>query len=282
MLRFANQPKTTGTGRPTRDGHNSDGDPIRVEFYDPATDRTIDSDADVTLTLELGSGRGKLVGGTAKAVGGVATFADLSIDTPGLYTLRASSDGDKDTPVSHGFMVADTVETCDGPDCSFTETAGGHTYTTTPQKSRVGARWASSVNLPGVRVSSDFDPFGYPDARQPNAIWYSYDDGDTRSAKTVEIFIHKSLVDQTDHNDPSEYRVTYSSPVPFTDRTGDMAKPDPWDDGPSTYFGTTWFTGLLPDCDPHDPVAPCVMKWADDGGNRVATVLTPPGDPFIR
>ena len=90
------------------------------------------------------------------------------------------------------------------------------------------------------------------------------------------------IVDQTPDNDPSQYRVCYSSPVPFTDRTGDLARPDPWDDGPSAYFGTTWFTGLLPDCDENDPVAPCVVKWTDDGGNRVATILTPPGDPFIR
>jgi hypothetical protein len=282
MLRFANQPKTTGTGRPTRDGHNSDGDAIRVEMYDPATGRTVDTDSDVTLTLRLGSARGKLTGGTAKAVGGIATFSDLSIDAPGLYTLEASSSGDDDTTVSQGFMVADTVDTCTGPDCSFTETRDGHTYTTIPQQSQVGATWASSINLPGVRVSCDFGQFKYSDERQPNAIWYSYDDGDTRSAKVTEIVIQKALVDQTQDNDPSQYRVCYSSPIPFIDRTGAQAEPDPWHDGPSAYFGTTWFTGLLPDCDPQDPVAPCVMRWADDNGNRVATVLTPPGDPFIR
>jgi hypothetical protein len=282
MLRFGNQPKTTGTGRPTRDGHNSEGDPIRVEFYDPATKRILDSDAEVTLTLERGSDRGKLVGGTAQAVGGVATFANLSIDTPGLYTLKATSTADKDTTVSQGFMVADTVDICNGPGCSFKETTnGGHTYTTTPAQGSAGARWASSVNLPGVRMSSE--SLGYSDARQPNAIWYSYDDGDTLSAKEIEIFIDKSLVDQTEHNELSAYRITYSSPVPFTDRSGGLAKPDPSDgDGPSAYFGTTWYIGLLPDCDEHDPVAPCVVKWSDDGGNRIATVLTPPGDPFIR
>ena len=282
MLRFANQPKTTRTRRLTRDGRDSEGDAIRVEIYDPVTGKTIDTDVEVTLTLRLGSGRGDLSGGTATAVGGVATFADLSIDTPGLFTLEASSAGDKDTTVSQGFMVADTVETCTGPDCSFTETKGDHTYTTTPQQSRLGAEWASAAHLPGVKVSCDFDPFFYSDDRQPNAIWYSYDDEDTQSAKEIQIVIHKSLVDQTPDNAPSDYRVAYSSPVRFTDRTGSPAREDPWPDGPSAYFGTTWFTGLLPDCDPQDPVAPCVLKWADDGGNRVATVLTPPGDPFIR
>jgi hypothetical protein len=282
MLRFANQPNTTGTGRLTRDGRDSAGDPIRVEFYDPATNQTVDTDAEVTLSLGIGSARGNLNGATAQAVGGIASFPDLSIDMPGLYTLKASSGDDSDTPLSNGFMVADTVATCDGPDCSFVEAKDGHTYTTTPERAVAGAEWAAAINLPGVRVSCEFAPFDYRDARQPNAIWYSYDDADTRSSKVIEIVIDKALVDQTPDNDPSEYRVCYSSPVRFTDRTGDLARPDPWDDGPSAYFGTTWFTGLLPDCDEHDPVAPCVLKWTDDGGNRVATILTPPGDPFIR
>lgn len=282
MLRFVNQPRTTGTGRPTRDGHDSAGEAIRVEIYDPATNRTVDTDADVTLTLGLGSARGKLIGGTAKAVAGVATFPDLSIDTPGLYTLKASSAADSDTPLSDGFMVADTIATCDGPDCSFTETREPHTYTATPEKGSAGASWASSVNLPGVRISCDFAPFDYPDERQPNAIWYSYDDGDTQSPKTIVIVIDKAIVDKTPDNGTSDYRVCYSSPVPFTDRSGELAKPDPWDDGPSVYFGTTWFTGLLPDCDPNDPVAPCVVSWTDDGGNRVGTFLAPPGDPSFR
>jgi hypothetical protein len=282
MLRFANQPRTTGTGRPTRDGHDSTGEAIRVEIYDPATNRTVDTDADVTLTLGLGSARGKLIGGTAKAVAGVATFTDLSIDTPGLYTLKASSAADSDTPLSDGFMVADSVATCDGPGCSFTETREPHTYTATPEQGSAGARWASSVNLPGVRISCDFAPFDYPDERQPNAIWYSYDDGDTRSPKKIVIVIDKAIVGETQDNGTSEYRVCYSSPVPFTDRTGELARPDPWEDGPSAYFGTTWFTGLLPDCDEKDPVAPCVLSWTDDGGNRVGTFLAPPGDPSFR
>ena len=96
------------------------------------------------------------------------------------------------------------------------------------------------------------------------------------------IVIDRAVVDNTPNNDPSEYRICYSSPVPFIDSTGEPAKPDPWQDGPSAYFGTTWFTGLLPDCDPNDPVAPCVLKWTDDGGNRVGTFLTPPGDPSYR
>jgi hypothetical protein len=282
MLRFANQPNTTQTARPTRDGHNSVGEAIRVEIFDPDTNQTVDTDAAVTLTLRSDAGRGKLTGGVADAVAGVASFPDLSIDTPGLYTLEASSSAAEDTPVSEQFMVADTVGTCDGPDCSFAETRDGHTYTTTPERGSEGAKWAVTLNLPGLRVSCDFAPYDYPDSRQPNAIWYSYDDGETRSPKVIEIVIDRAIVDQTPDNDPSAYRIGYSAPVPFTDRNGNLAQPDPWDDGPSAYFGTTWFTGLLPDCDPNDPVAPCVLKWTDDGGNRVGTFLAPPGDPSFR
>jgi hypothetical protein len=282
MLRFANQPNTTETGRPIRDGHGSTGDAIRVEIYDPTTNQTVDTDEAVTLNLGSTAERGTLTGGESKAVAGVAGFPDLSIDSPGAFRLEASSPATADTPVSDQFMVADTVTTCDGPDCSFTDTSDGHTYTTTPVQGSTGAVWASSVNLPGVRMSCEFAPFDYPESRQPNAIWYSYDDADTRSPKTSVIVIDRAVVDGTPDNDASQYRVCYSSPMPFTDRTGDMARPDPWDDGPSAYFGTTWFTGLLPDCDEKDPVAPCVLRWTDENGNRVATILTPPGDPMIR
>jgi hypothetical protein len=282
MLRFANQPNTTGTGQSIRDGHGSSGDAIRVEIYDPATNEPIDTDAAVTLILGSNAPRGTLIGGEANAVAGVATFPDLSIDTPGPFKLEASSPATSHTPVSDQFMVADTVATCDGPECSFTETQDQNTYTTTPVQGSAGAEWASSLNLPGVRVSCEFAPFDYPESRQPNAIWYSYDDGETMSPKTNVIVINQSVVDQTPDNDPSDYRVCYSSPVPFTDLNGELAQPDPWDDGPSAYFGTTWFTGLLPDCDEGDPVAPCVLKWTDENGNRVGTILTPPGDPMIR
>ena len=75
MLRFANQPRTTATGRPTRDGRDSVGEAIRVEIYDPATNKTVETDAEVTLSLGLGSTRGTLIGGTAQLA---ALTGDLS------------------------------------------------------------------------------------------------------------------------------------------------------------------------------------------------------------
>lgn len=288
-LRFANQPTTTRTAATITDGFASSGDPIAVEIYDPATGAVVDSDATVTLAPEQNPAGGTLSGGSADAVAGTATFPALSLDRPGPYTLKASSPAAVNEPVSDLFMVSDTVETCSGPGCSFNVPQGPNSYTTTPDRGANGATFAASLNLPGLRISCDFAPFSYPDSRQPNAVWYVYDDGNTASGKTNVIVIDKAIVQATPENGASFYRVCYTSPIPFTSRTGDPAPPDPWTTpdggqvGPSVYFGTTWYTGLLPDCDKKRPVAPCVVSWTgDSGGNRLGTFLTPPGDPGYR
>jgi hypothetical protein len=293
-LRFASQPNTTETGALIRDGHDSTGNPVKVEIYDPGTGLTVSSTAAVTLTLQSNPAGGTLSGGSANAVGGVAKFPSLSIGTPGPYTLKASSPAASNAPVSDDFNIANTVATCAGAGCTFTDTQGQNSYKTKPQQGTAGATWASSLNLPGLKVSCNFAPFNYPESRQPNAVWFIYDDGSTGSAKLNTIVIDKTIVQETPENGTSKYRVCYSSPDPFKDRTGHWAQPDPWSNGPSAYFGGTWFTGLLPDCshahDAHDndrhssssPVAPCVLKWTAKNGDRIGTFLTPPGDPTYR
>lgn len=280
LLRFANQPNTTRTAAVVKDGFDSTGSAIRVEIYDPGTGLTVDSDATVTLAPDTNPAGGTLTGGEINASAGVATFPTLSLDTPGSYTLKASSPAASNTPVSNRFMVSDTIETCAGAGCSFTLPEGQNTYTTTPKKGSTGATFVASLNLPGLRISCDFGPFDYPDARQPNAVWYVYDDGNTSSVKTNKIVIDKAIVQVTPENGASKYRVCFTSPERFTDRTGASAPEDPWTDGPTTYFGETWYTGLLPDCANKNPVAPCVLGWTgDSAGDRVGTFLTPPGDP---
>ncbi len=290
QLRFANQPNTTRTGALIKDGFGSSGNTIKVEIYDPGTGLVVDSDAAVTLTADSNPAGGTLSGGSVNASSGVASFPALSLDKPGPYTLKASSPAASNTPVSGQFMVSDTVATCSGNGCSFTVPGGDNTYTTTPKRGSNGATFATSLNLPGLRVSCDFGPFDYPDSRQPNSVWYVYDDGNTGSGKTNVIIIDKAVVQATSENGASFYRVCYTSPDAFTDRTGQPAPADPWTTpnaagqvGPSVYFGTTWYTGLLPDCAKKNPVAPCVVSWTgDSGGNRMGTFLTPPGDPGYR
>jgi hypothetical protein len=290
LLRFANEPATTETGTPITDGHAGTGDPISIEIFDSLTGLVVNVNAAVTLALTgPNPAGGALSGGSGNATAGVASFPTLSIDTGGPYTLRASSPVAPNNPTKD-VMISDTVEECESADCSFTETQPLTSYTTTPNQGTAGADWATSLNLSGLKISCDFAPFNYPDEeRQPNGVWYVYDDGQAGSVKTNVIFIDKEFVQITADNGTSKYRICYTSPVQFKDRTGNLAQPDPWttpdengDVGPSTYFGETWFTGLLPDCAKKNPVAPCVVNWTGTGGNRIGTFLTPPGDPGYR
>ena len=119
-LRFANQPNTTRTGDTITDGYDSSGSGIAVEIYDPGTGQTVDSDANVTLTLSHNPAGGTLSGGGATAaVHGTATFSNLSIDTAGPYRLRATSPAAADPVDSDLFMVSDTVTECSGSGCNF-------------------------------------------------------------------------------------------------------------------------------------------------------------------
>jgi hypothetical protein len=284
LLRFANQPNTTLTDAVIKDGFG-EGNPIRVEIYDAKTGVTVDWNAAVTLTLgfkPLGSTATLTGGGPVNAVAGVATFPALKVDVPGAYKLMASSPAASNTPLSGRFMVSTTVDECNGPGCFFTEDQGDNSYTTTPKNGTAGADWATTLNLPGLRISCEFAPFNYSDLRQPNAVWYVYDDGAT-SPKTNVIVIDKAIVQVTPENGASKYRVCYTSPVRFRDRTGNLAQPDPWPDGPSAFFGETWYTGLLPDCAKKNPALPCSLGFVgNSAGDRVGTFLTPPGDPSYR
>lgn len=284
LLRFANQPGTTKTGSTITSAFNSTGNPIKVEIYDPGTGQTVDSDANVTLTLSYKPSGGTLTGGSATAaVAGVATFSNLSINLAGPYKLRASSPAASNTPDSNQFMVSDTVTECSGTGCAFQQQTTETTFKVTPKKGTQGADFVASVNLSGIRISCDFAPFNYPDSRQPNTIWYQYDDGTAGSTKTNTIVIDKAYVQITAENGASKYRICYTSPVPFKDRTGGWAQADPWSDGPSAYFGETWYTGLLADCTGSKPVVPCSLGFTGAGsGDRVGTFLTPAGDPGFR
>ncbi len=280
LLRFADQPGTTQTGQLIRSGFDSTGASISVEIYDPTTGLTVDSSASVTLAQV--PDQGTLTGATETASAGVATFSTLSLDLAGRYVLRASSPAAGNTPNSDAFMVADTIEECTSADCSFEQTLDESSYTTTPNRIKAGATFVSSLNLPGLVISCAGAPYNYPDSRQPNTVWYEYDDGGT-SAKTNLIVIDKLTVQQTPENGASAYRVCYSSPDRFTDRLGN---PAPEDQAVTDYFGgtTTWYTGLLPDCgNKKKPQLPCVVNWTgDSGGARLGTFLTPPGDPVYR
>jgi hypothetical protein len=284
QLRFVAQPNTTQTGSVIRTGFDSTGDPIQVEFYDPATGDRVSVGGPVTLSLAYNPAGATLTGGgTVSASKGVATFSNLRLNRDGAYKLRATSPAASNQAVTDIFVVADQLDLCDGTSCGFSALkADGNTYSTTPTTGTKGASYAASLNLGGLVVSCDFEPYNYPDDRQPNAVFVDYDDGGV-SEKTIRILIGKKTVQATPDNAASAYRVCYASPDPFHDINGDWAPADTSDNGPSEYFGEIWYVGLLPDCSNQGPVAPCVLSWtASAGGDRLGVFLAPAGDPIYR
>ena len=284
QLRFANQPNTTKTNNVIKDGYNSTGTALQVEIFDPETEDVVNTTENVEMSIETNPGGGTLAGDVVAAVNGTATFSDLTIDTAGIpYKLQAASDVATNTPKTGPFTVADTVAKCTGPGCKFNQAGGGITYTTTPKTGANGATFVASLNLANVRIDCEFAPYNYKADRQPNSVWFVYNDGTTKSYKTNVIVIPANVVKVTSDNAASKYRVCYSSPIKFKDRNGNFAPKDTRPGNPSSYFGVDWYTGLLPDCAKKDPTPPCVVSWTGaSGGNRVGTFLTPPGDPGFR
>ena len=286
QLRFANQPNTTKTLDVIKDGYNSTGSPLGVQIFDPETNAVVSTTEDVVISIGTNkAGTVALAGDVVAAVNGTATFSALTIDKAGTpYTLKAESDVATNTDETGNFTVADTVAKCNGAGCKFNQASGGVSYTTTPTTGKNGATFVASLNVPNLRIDCDFAPYNYPASRQPNSVWFLYDDGPSNnSAKTNVIVIPGNIVKITPENGASKYRVCYSSPLRFRDRNGNLAPLDNTRTGnPTAYFGVNWYTGLLPDCAKKNPVPPCVVKWVGSGPDRVGTFLTPPGDPGFR
>ena len=74
--------------------------------------------------------------------------------------------------------------------------------------------------------------------------------------------VPKALDHQTPENGAGNREVCYASPIPFQDQTG-----------------ATVNQGLLPDCDPEAPVAPCVALRAKDSADLVLAIRVPSNDP---
>ena len=88
-------PNTTKThGNLIKSGYDSTGNPISVKIVDKNSGQIVDSNATVTLSLAFNPAGGSLSNGSVAAVAGVATFPDLSIDTPGPYKLQGQQPGD--------------------------------------------------------------------------------------------------------------------------------------------------------------------------------------------
>ncbi len=159
---------------------------ISVKIVDPNSGQTVDSNANVTLALAStrraapewrrdGSGRRR------------GHIPRLSIGRRGRTSSARAALSHRTRRVEpvHGFGHRHRMR--EGR-VALHGAEAENSYTVTPKKG-TPARTTSPPESPGLNISCDFAPYNYPASRQPNSVWYVYDDGPTSRSKTNVIVI---------------------------------------------------------------------------------------------
>jgi hypothetical protein len=246
------------------------GPGVQVEVVDGTGSRVTSATASVTVALGPSVGLGTLHGTvTVSASAGVASFANLSIDKPGTYTLRASSAG-LSAATSDAFRIDQVVVACvEDVTCSATLANGTTTFDVTAL-GNAGTDAGVLILDNGIGVA--IDCVGYDElTATPTVI-----EGPDR-AKTVTSTIDKRTMNSLPNNGASFLQMCFGAPFTFATRpgatlTGVDTNGDSIDD---------FFYGLLPDCG----TAPCVSsRNKTKAGDGVIVTQAPAGsqDPAYR
>jgi hypothetical protein len=246
------------------------GPSVQVEVVDGSGNRFTSATASITMTLGPSVGLGALHGTvTVSASAGVASFANLSIDKPGTYTLRASSAG-LASATSNAFRVDQVAVACvEDVTCSATLANGTTTFdVTAPGNAGTDAGVLILDNGIGVPI----DCAGYDELTAvPTVI-----DGPNR-AKTVTSTIDKRTMNASPNNGVSFLQMCFGAPYAFATRPG--TTPTGFDTNGDSI--DDFFYGLLPDCG----TAPCVSsRNKTKAGDGVIVTQAPAGsqDPAYR
>lgn len=280
-LAFTGPPASTAINTPISAGFNSQGGPVTVEVLDASgqlitNSAATSSTAAVTVQIEPNSnpGGGSLSGTTTEnAVGGIASFSDLTIDKPGIgYALIASSPGITSTiPPLPFFTIWGSLNNCPGNSCSAassTRTTTGTVATSSATSTEVlGATLGGVSYSCGGTYNPVSDPFSFDLFNASGAF--------QNVQFSASLDISKSLVQSSGRTSASAWQMCYASTSPFATVLG-----GPQTDGTTTIGGVTYYTGLLPNCG-NTPVAPCVMARSKNGGDVLVTFLAS-GDPVVK
>lgn len=269
------EPASTTVSSPILTGPDSTGGPVAVEVLGTSSQLVTTSDASITLSLLGGASGAKLSGGTATAVGGIAAFSDLKVNTaaPG-YQLEATSPGISASPpaplsdVSSAFTIYDSMQPCvKGTSCS---TTGSSSKTTTSATANTGGGYLG-LGFGGVSLTCS----GYTSVSSVVTYDVLSSSGASQSSvvSTVTLEIAKSLVQSSGHPGASSWQICYGSPTQFPVVSGTG--------GTTTIGGQTWYTGLLQSCS-NTPVAPCVLAQNKDNAGDVVVTFLATGDPVYR
>jgi hypothetical protein len=245
--------------------------PVKVEVLDawgqPVTNSTAAITVAITSTANPGSGT--LSGTTTvDAIGGVASFSDLSINQPGIgYRLTATSNGMSPATSGH-FTIWSSIQQCSTAPCSASASSATTSGTATTSS-------ANPTQFLGTGIGGG--SYSCPGTYQPVSDPFSFDvvsgsGGMGQGGQfDVTLRIDKSLVKSSGHPGASSWQICYASTSSFAPRSGNP--------GTATIGDVSFFTGLLPDCS-KTPVAPCVQaRHKDNAGDVIVTFLAS-GDPL--
>jgi hypothetical protein len=244
-LAFDQQPTDTIAGQAINSALLPTGVTVRVE--DSADQLVTISSASVAIAI--GSGPGNLFGTSpVSAVGGIATFTDLAIDTSGTYTLVASS-----TPLtpatSASFDISGVASKCDQSPCGVA--TGLHATQDDVTVGTASVPVGPCVGVCFVSIDEGTGDFCGGTCTGNTIIFAPPANQDDIATITIEIF--KSLLP----GNLSSVRV-----FKFADGV----------------------TTELFDCPSPDPTVgvPCVADRSHvAGGNGLFTILLGVGDPFL-
>jgi hypothetical protein len=246
--------------------------PVKVEVLDAWGRLVTSSNAAITIaiTSTANPGSGTLSGTTTvDAIGGVASFSDLSINQPGIgYRLTATSYGMSSVTSDH-FDIWGSLQQCSTTPCSASASSATTSGTATTSSADSTQFLAAGIGGSSYTCAGTYQPVSDP---------FSFDvvsgSGDNQPGAqfTVTLQIDKSLVKSSGHPGASSWQVCYASMSPFTAQPGTA--------GTATIGDVTFFTGLLPSCCSKTPGAPCVQaRHKDKAGDVIITFLAS-GDPL--
>ncbi len=275
-LAFTTDGQPTGTTVNTKITSSFDAPgagPVKVEVLDASGQLVTNSKAAVTvaITSTANPGSGTLSGTTTvNASGGVASFADLSINQPGIgYRLTATGYGMNPATSAH-FTIWGALQQCSTTPCSASASSATTSGTVTTSS-------AASTQFLGTGIGGG--SYSCAGTYQPVSDPFSFDvvsgSGDMQPGAqfAVTFRIDKSLVLSSGHRGASSWQICYASMSPFT------ARPDT--SGTATIGDVTFDTGLLPDCS-KTPVAPCVQARHKGKAGDVIVTFVASGDPIGR
>lgn len=270
-LRFAAQPQDARVDEHiTAADFDPTGPPVQVEVLDGSGARVVSSTATIAMSVTGGSGTAHLAGTTSMAaVGGLASFGDLSLDTAGTYRLQASSPGIPSAS-SDPFVVQQVAVQCfEDVDCDAVAST---------QRSTVEATAFANSGTDAGFLQLSLDT-GF----RPDCAGYDEYSGDWASVigpdrgKLVTFTIAKQVMNASPNNGASFLQMCFAAPFRFMPRPGSTLQELDLDGVP----GADTFVALLPDCGQ----PPCVSgRHKDNAGDGVIEVEAPGGtdDPAYR